>query len=143
MYHTQELKGCDDGFEALNLVKRKYPDLKVSLFGVYPTPENLPDWITYYRQPDKETFNNIYNSAAIFIATSWSEGWGLVVGEAMMCGCAVACTDNNGYKEMAIDGTTALLSPIKNPTALAQNFIRLIENDPLRLELSERGNEYI
>lgn len=143
MYHTQELKGCDDGFEALNLVKRKHPDLKVSLFGVYPAPENLPDWIAYYRQPDKETFNKIYNSAAIFIATSWSEGWGLVVGEAMMCGCAVACTDNNGYKEMAIDGTTALLSPIKNPTVLAQNIIRLIENDSLRLELSERGYEYI
>ena len=143
MYHTQDLKGCDDGFEALNIVKKKYPDLKVSLFGVYPAPENLPDWITYYRQPDKETFNKIYNSAAVFIGTSWSEGWGLTVGEAMMCGCAVACTDNDGYKEMAIDGTTALLSPIKNPTALANNVIRLIENDSLRLEISEHGYEYI
>ena len=143
MYHTLDLKGCDDGFAALNLVKRRYPELKVSLFGVYPAPENLPDWITYYRQPGKELLNEIYNTSAIFIATSWSEGWGLTVGEAMMCGCAVACTDNDGYKEMAIDGTTALLSPIKNPVALAENIIKLIENDSLRFELSEHGYENI
>ena len=143
MYHTQDLKGCDDGFEALYFVKRKYPELKVSLFGVYPAPEGLPDWITYYRQPDKETFNKIYNSTAIFIGTSWSEGWGLTVGEAMICGCAVACTDNDGYKEMAIDGVTALLSPIKKPIDLAENIIKLIENDSLRIEIAEQGHEYI
>jgi glycosyltransferase involved in cell wall biosynthesis len=67
----------------------------------------------------------------------------LTVGEAMICGCAVACTDNDGYKEMAIDGVTALLSPIKKPIDLAENIIKLIENDSLRLELSERGYEYI
>lgn len=143
LYHVQELKGCDDGFKALDVVKNVYPELKVSLFGVYPAPEGLPDWITYYRQPDKETFNNIYNSAAIFIGTSWSEGWGLTVGEAMICGCAVACTDNNGYKEMAIDGKTALLSPIKEPMALAENIIKLIEDDVLRTKIAEQGHEYI
>lgn len=143
MYHIQELKGCDDGFMALDIVKKRYPQLKVSLFGAYPEPDNLPDWITYYRQPDKDTFNKIYNSAAIFVATSWSEGWGLTIGEAMMCGCAVACTDNAGYKEMAIDNNTALLSPIKNPAALADNIIRLIEDDAVRIRVAEQGYEYI
>lgn len=143
MYHIQNLKGCDDGFKALDIVKKRYPQLKLSLFGVYSAPDGLPKWITYYRQPDKETFNKIYNSAAIFVGTSWSEGWGLTVGEAMMCGCAVACTDNDGYREMAIDGTTALLSPIKNPSALAENIIRLMENDSLRVRIAELGYEHI
>ncbi|MBE6304060.1 MAG: glycosyltransferase family 4 protein [Bacteroidales bacterium] len=143
MYHVQELKGCDDGFMALDIVKKRCPQLKVSLFSVYPEPDNLPDWITYYRQPDKDTFNKIYNSTAIFVGTSWSEGWGLTIGEAMMCGCAVACTDNAGYREMAIDNNTALLSPIKNPAALAENIIRLIEDDALRIRIAEQGYEYI
>ena len=60
-----------------------------------------------------------------------------------MCGCAVACTDNAGYREMAIDDNTALLSPIKNPAALAENIIRLIEDDALRIRIAEQGYEYI
>ena len=143
MFHEQELKGCNDGFKALDIVKKVFPQLQVALFGVYPKPENLPDWITYYRQPDKITFNNIYNNSAIFIATSHYEGWGLTVGEAMMCGCAVACTDNDGYREMAIDGETALLSPIKNHVALAENIIKLINNDSLRFKIARAGYESI
>lgn len=142
LYHTQDLKGCSDGFEALDIVKTKYPELTVNIFGVYPRP-NLPEWYHYYQRPDKDTFNKIYNEASIFIGTSWGEGWGLTVGEAMICGCAIACTDIDGYKEMVEDGVTALLSPTKNPKCLADNIIKLIENDSLRFELAKRGCEHI
>ena len=142
LYHTQDLKGCPDGFEALDIVKAKHPELEVNIFGVSPRP-NLPDWYHYYQRPNKEVFNQIYNEASIFIGTSWNEGWGLTVGEAMICGCAIACTDIDGYKEMVEDGVTALLSPIKDPNSLANNIIRLIENDSLRIELAKRGNEHI
>lgn len=143
LYHKQELKGCSDGFKALSIVKAKYPELTVNMFGVPPRPFNLPDWYNYYQQPEKEVFNQIYNEAAIFIGTSWYEGWGLTVGEAMICGCAIVCTDNDGYREMVEDGVTALLSPIKDPQSLANNIFKLIENDSLRCELSKRGNDHI
>lgn len=142
LYHTQDLKGCPDGFEALSIVKEKYPELRINIFGVLPRP-NLPAWYHYYQRPGKETFNQIYNEASIFIGTSWNEGWGLTVGEAMICGCAIACTDIDGYKEMVEDGVTALLSPIKDPKSLADNIIKLIEDDALRFELAKRGNEHI
>lgn len=92
-----------------------------------------------YSAPDRQTHNRIYNEAAIFIGTSWSEGWGLTVGEAMMCGAAVACTDNPGYSEMARNSETALVSPIKNSQALAENIIRLLEDDELRCRIAEAG----
>lgn len=140
LYHTSEGKGCQDGFNALDIVKSKYPQLKVNLFGAYNKPANLPQWYTYYKSPDKETFNQIYNEAAIFIGTSWSEGWGLTVGEAMICGCAVACTDNDGYLEMVEPNISALVSPIKDPQSLATNIIKLIENDNLRFSIANQGN---
>lgn len=143
LYHKQELKGCSDGFKALSIVKAKYPELKVNIFGVPPRPSKLPDWYNYYQQPQKEVLNQIYNEASIFIGTSWYEGWGLTIGEAMICGCAIVCTDNDGYKEMIEDGVTALISPIKDPQSLANNIIKLIENDSLRYELSKRGNKHI
>ena len=143
LYHTQDLKGCDDAFQALNIVKERFKELKVNIFGVPARPKNLPDWYEYYQQPDKEVINKLYNEASIFIGTSWNEGWGLTVGEAMICGCAIACTDIDGYKEMVENGVTALLSPIKDPKSLADNIIKLIEDDEYRKEMSIRGNNHI
>ena len=139
MYHALETKGCADGFKALEIVKARYPQIEVSIFGATPRPRHLPKWYHYVQRPDRQTHNRIYNEAAIFIGTSWSEGWGLTVGEAMMCGAAVACTDNPGYSELARNSETALVSPIKNSQALAENIIRLLEDDELRCRIAEAG----
>lgn len=143
LYHLSDWKGCSDGFCALAIVKNNYPELQVNIFGVPSRPKELPDWYHYYQQPDRETHNRLYNESAIFIGTSWTEGWGLTVGEAMICGCAVACTDNAGYLEMATDGETALVSPVKDVEALANNIIRLIEDDDLRCRIAEAGKRSI
>ncbi len=142
LYHTQKLKRSADAFSALSMVKMVYPELRVNIFGV-PNPPDLPDWYHYHQQPDVETHNHINNESAIFIATSESEGWGLPVGEAMICGQAVCCTDNAGYREMAIDGKTALLSPVGDTTALAKNMIRLIKDETLRHRIAKEGNRSI
>ena len=142
LYHEAEWKGCEDAFEALEIVKRKYPQLMVSLFGGFPEPQ-LPDWMTYYRKPDRTLHNRIYNESSIYIGASHSEGFGLTVGEAMLCGCAVACTDNKGYLEMAKDSETALVSPVKKPNELADNIMRLIENDELRYRIAGNACTYI
>ncbi len=143
LYHTMERKDCVTGFKALDIVKKMYPLLRVSLFGTVKAPYPLPIWYDYYQQPDAITHNKINNEAAIYIGTSKTEGWGLTVGEAMICGQAVCCTDNDGYKEMAIDAVTALVSPITNAEALAANIIRLIEDDTLRIKIARQGNAYI
>lgn len=143
LYHTMERKGCRYGFEALEMVKKKIPQLQVNLFGTPKRPQGLPNWYDYHQCPDKNTHNRIYNDAAIFLGTSSVEGWGLTVGEAMICGQAVVCTDNLGYQEMAKDGKTALVSPVKDSRSLAQNIIRLIENDMLRKDIATNGNKFI
>ena len=142
-YSPVKLKGCQYGFEALNIVKKQYPQLRVSLFGTSEKPCNLPEWYTYYQRPNKETHNYIYNNSSMFLACSSEEGWGLTIGEAMICGAAVVCTNNHGYLEMAKDGETALVSPIEDAAALAQNIIRLIEDDVLRCRIAKNGNEFI
>ena len=143
LFHDMERKRSEDALAAIQLVKKKFPQLKVMAFGVPYRPSNFPEWIEYYQQPDDETHNRINNECAIYIGTSEQEGWGLTVGEAMICGQAVCCTDNPGYREMAIDGKTALLSPVRDPKSLSDNVIKLIENDELRQKIAEEGNRYI
>lgn len=143
LFHNQERKGCYYGLEALKIVKRKYPDLKVMLFGTPCRPVDLPYWIKYYQMPDKTTHNMIYNESAIYLAPSLQEGWGLTVGEAMICGAAIVCTNTLGFQEMVNNEESGLIAPIKNAQALADKLIELIENDEKRISLASHGNEII
>lgn len=142
LYHKDDRKRCIDSINALKIVKEKIPELHVTMFGT-PEKPDLPEWFSYYRCPDKENHNKVYNNASIFVAASSLEGFGLTVGEAMICGACAVCTDTSGFKMMIEDEKTGLLSPIFAVEKLAQNIIRLIEDNDLRIKLAENGNTFI
>lgn len=141
MYSVQEIKGSKYGLEALYLVKEQVPELQVDLFGIYPSPEGLPDWIKYHRDPDN--LCNIYNHNSIFISNSFTEGFGLVSVESMFCGCALVCTDIEGHKEYAFEGETALLVETGNAEKMADRICYLINNNDYRIDLAKRGHDYV
>lgn len=143
LYHTAEYKGTEDAVEALRIVRESVPDLHVNIFGVYRRPPNLPDWFTYHRTPTREVHNLIYNTSAVFVAPSRLEGMGLTPAESMICGCAVACTDNPGFAVFAKDNETALVSRAGDVRGLAENILRLIRDDGLRIRIARAGHEYI
>lgn len=143
LWHNMQLKDCTLGWEALKKVKDTVPDLQVKMFGTPARPDFMPEWVEYTQYPSREKHNEIYNSSKVFMATSRTEGWGLTVGEAMICGAAVACTDCGGFKEMATDGETALISPVGDADALAANVIRLLEDDLLRINIAQKAHENI
>ena len=143
LYHLDDRKRCCDSMAALEIVKKEIPDLHVTMFGVPNKPANLPDWYSYYQTPNKETHNGIYNNAAIFVAASEKEGWGLTPCEAMQCGAAIACTNADGFLEFAKDSETALVSPVYDVHALANNIIKLIKDNELRIKIAKEGNDFI
>ncbi len=143
MSHPSTRKGCQYSYKTLDIVKQKYPQLKVVMFGAEDHVGEMPDWYEFHKMPSAELHNSIYNQSAIYMASSLIEGWGLTVGEAMICGAAIVCTDTDGFKEMIVDKENGLLSPIKDPEAMAANIIKLIENDELRYRLAQAGYESI
>jgi glycosyltransferase involved in cell wall biosynthesis len=144
LYHILPIKGMEDGICALQLVRQRFPNLHAVLFGVFPRPEELPSWIDYCQDPPQdELVGSIYNGSSIFLSSSWAEGFMLPLAEAMACGCAAVSTDSGGVRDFAEDGVTALLSPPKNPAALANNILNLLENDDLRIRLAKAGHKRI
>ena len=143
LYHESDVKRCCDAFAALDIVRRQIPELHVSMFGAYECPANLPEWYTYYKKPDMDVHNAIYNGAAVFVASSSTEGWGLTPCEAMQCGAAVACTDAGGYLEFAKNEETALVSKVYDVNSLADNILRLVEDSTLRIRLAKAGNDFV
>lgn len=141
--HSDLRKRCADVFRALSVLKEKYPSLKVFAFGVPSRPKNLPDWYEYYQCPNTELHNYIYNASSIFVNASEQEGWGLTVGEAMICGCAVVCADNLGHRIMAHDNETALVFAPHDVDAIVSKVSLLFEDDELRKKIAKNGNEFI
>lgn len=143
LHHYQEWKGSADGLRTLYLAHSQVPELEADLFGVPHAPKGLAPWIRYHRNPPQKQLRRLYNNASVFLAPSWSEGWGLTPSEAMMCGCAIAATDIGGHREFCIQGRTALLSPPGDPDAMAANLISLLQDQGQRVSIARSGNEYI
>lgn len=144
LFHADDWKGSPDGLRALGVVKNQHPDVRVTLFGTPRRTESIPEWVEYLRDPPQtEIVNRIYNGSSIYLCASWSEGFPLPPAEAMACGCALVSTDIGGVREYAEHGVTALLSPPRDPEALARNLIRVLDDDALRVRLAEAGNRGI
>lgn len=144
LYASAECKGSADGLRALEIAKMEQPDLRAVFFGIPKRPQNLPDWIEYFQNPgQKELVENVYNGSSVFLCPSIREAWPLPPAESMACGCAVASTDCGGNRDYAEHAVTALLSPSREPRALAKNLIRLLANHDLRKRIATEGHRRI
>ena len=136
-------KGTKDGLKALRIIKERIPEISILMFGVAPKPETTLSAVTYYQNPTSSQMRSIYNKAAIFIGTSWCEGFGLPPCEAAACGAALCVADNGGHREFAVHEKTALVHPPKRPDILAENILSLLLDNEKRIRIARCGNSYI
>ncbi len=58
----------------------------------------------------------------------------------MACQTALVTTDTGGCRDYAVDNETALVSPPKQPQALADNILRALTDANLLKQLSKNGH---
>ena len=138
-----EFKGTSDAIEAVIAAKSRVPDMKAAAFGICIRPQTLPDWIPYYQNPTTTQIRQLYNSASVFIGSSWSEGFGLTGCEAALCGAALCMADNGGHREYSFHDSTALLHPPRRPEVLAANIVSLLDDDARRTTMAGRARELV
>lgn len=139
LYHTQKLKGLKYAMEAIFKLKAKYPELTVEMFGMFPRPCDLPNWINYTRSASQEETVKIYNDVQVFLCASIEEGYGLTGLEAMACGACLVSTAYDGVLEYAKDNENSLLSPVKDVDRLVDNVKKLFEDSDLRNKISKKS----
>ena len=71
------------------------------------------------------------------------EGFGLVLVEAMGCGCAAVVTDLPAMMDIVQDGKTAIVVRQKNPDEIAAAVIRLLTNPELRSAMAREGRRQV
>jgi glycosyltransferase involved in cell wall biosynthesis len=132
-----ELKGTHDAIEALIIVKKSYPQLKITMFGQCDSP-TAPFDFEFYRDPPYDRLLSLYQNATIFIFPSHSDGWGLTPIEAMACKCAVVATDV-GCIPVINNGKNLVLAEIKNPPSIAECVLKLLSDTKLTEEIASQG----
>ena len=71
------------------------------------------------------------------------EGFGLVLVEAMGCGCAAVVTDLPAMRDIVSDGKTGLVVSQKNSVQLAKAVIRLMGDSELRSAIARKGRRHV
>ena len=140
LYSNEQRKASDIGIKAFVVLKKKFPNINLTLFGTYQKPKNLPDWINYKQNPDN--LPELYNQNRYFVTNSISEGWGLPSHEAMACGNLLICTAIEGHKQFYdnFDGVlTYKAGSVDSLVEVAEKLLSIPEN--IQMELSEKNEK--
>jgi glycosyltransferase involved in cell wall biosynthesis len=138
-------KGIDKLIEAFGQVVKAHPDWTLRIHGDGPELESLREVIRA-----RHAYNHVFlmgstrsldeelAKGSIFAMSSKSEGFGMVLLEAMNCGLPVVSFNCPvGPRELVTNGVDGLLVPELDVDALALGISRLIEDEELRRKLSQ------
>lgn len=148
-YHYQ--KGFDLLLEAWEIVEKRYPDWKLSIYGQGDRKPyidqakrlnlDLERCHLYGETPD---IQSEYCNSSIFVLSSRYEGFGMVLIEAMACG--VPCVAFNcpyGPSDIIKNGQDGYLVEFSNTQALANSICNLIENTELRKSFGKNARKNV
>ena len=92
--------------------------------------------------PDDSEVRAWYGRASVFCLPSEQEGFGIVFLEAMASGLPVVSTTAAAIPEVVPDGEAGLLVPPRDPAALAQALLRLLQDPLLRARFRDAGRHH-
>lgn len=82
---------------------------------------------------------NIMAASDVFVLPTLSDPLPLVIQEAMSVGTPVVATLSGGCSDMVVDGETGYLVPVRDPKALANAIVRLMNSPESRAQMGEKG----
>ncbi|WP_345753136.1 glycosyltransferase family 4 protein [Lactiplantibacillus pentosus] len=141
--HKLPEKNTRFGLEVLDDVHEEVPDLKVKLFGVYPKPDRLPDYVTYFEKPSQQLLRDeIYNQSKVYLLPSLLEGWGLTGMEAMTGGAVLVSSDIGGVREYTQNNVDSFLIKPNSKDDFSTRIIDLLQNDQKRTDVAKIGVQH-
>jgi glycosyltransferase involved in cell wall biosynthesis len=136
---TLKWKGITDLFDALKIVKKTMPKIKLLMYGSKPDAlSGSPIPAEYVYKPSDEGLAMLYSSADLVVCPSWYESFPLPPLEAMACGAPVVTT-RIGTEDYAFDGKNSLVVPPRNVKCLATAITRLLSDESLRESFKKEG----
>jgi len=150
-------KGIHVLIEALPQVLSRYPDVSLTIVGSGPDEAlarhrvkelALETKVHFTGAVPHELLPEYYQSSSIFVFPSIvdpsgdTEGLGLVMVEAMGCGCTVIASDLPAVHDVIKDRETGILVQPNDPAALAGKIINLLDNPSECIRIGKAGRDF-
>ncbi len=105
----------------------KLPQENVEILGSLPQPQ-LATWM---------------QRSHVLVLPSIEDGFGMVMGQAMACGCPVIASTNTGAENLYTDGVEGFIVPIRDPDALALRLQQMADDRDLQRRMREASLEKV
>jgi glycosyltransferase involved in cell wall biosynthesis len=153
-----ERKGFKYLIDAMPMVIREFPDVKLTLAGGGPVREQLQHQINRLQLqnsvnlPGKvsaEELERLFSQGDMFVLPAIidkngdTEGLGVVLIEAMTYKMPVIASNVGGIPDVIVPGKSGILVEEKNPSALAGAIIGLLKDPRKMQETGEMGHAFI
>ena len=101
----------------------------------------LADYVKAHGSKFNDEKTKYFTESDIFVFPSTNEAFPLVNLEAMQCELPVIATNEGAIPEIIIDGYNGFIVPKKDPVALADKILVLINDEAMRKEMGLKGKQ--
>lgn len=151
-------KGVAQLLQAFALVKRDVQGARLTVIGAGPLRAELEAMASTLGILAEVAFAGAianaelvdhYRRAAVLVVPSVvardgdQEGLGLVIAEALACGCPVVASDLPAIADLIQDGATGLLAREGDPQDLAEKILSVLRNPVRARALAQRGRDHV
>lgn len=141
-------KGIDKVIEAIKILEKDYPDIKLVVAGDGPEMNNLKklasdlsiiERVKFLGNVSRKETASLRQQSEVFVLNSVYEGLPHSVLSSFSAGIPVIATDIPGTNEAVYDGKTGLSIPTNDPRALAQAIKKIFSDKELGRKLASNA----
>jgi phosphatidylinositol alpha-1,6-mannosyltransferase len=144
-------KGIDTMLDAMPRILERMPDARYLVVGDGPERERLADRARRFGDRvelvgavDESALADCYRACDLFVMPAWDEppdveGFGLVFLEAGAAEKPVIGSLAGGIPDAVAEGVSGLLVPPRDPQALAEAVLRLLDDEALAMRMGAAG----
>lgn len=143
-------KGMDQLLHAFGMIAKRYPDWKLDLYGRGQDEELLKSLIQQYRMENQVSLHysvpNIGEKlveSSIYAFPSRSDGFGLVITEAMECGLPTVAMDCECGPREIVTQKTGIVVPDKDIAAFSKALEKLMLDENLRKNMGAAAQKEV
>jgi glycosyltransferase involved in cell wall biosynthesis len=146
-------KGYLDLLKVYSILRKKHPDWTLDIVGDgsekavlerYIKNNHLEESVTLHGFLGKEEIDSLLHDSSIYLMTSYTESFGIVLIEAMSHRVPCIAFDSaEGAKEIIVSGENGFLIRNRNINAMVQKVEDLMEHPEKRIKIGDRARESV